>query len=84
MAGHGNPNHPVVQMAEGQWHKFAAILLMKMGLDAIEITTADVRALADSGRANIVLDMRNGRCLLRLVSDDEGNRLARKEGGLPS
>jgi hypothetical protein len=84
MAGHGNPNHPVVLQAEGQWHKFAAILLMKMGLDAIEITTADVHALADSDRADIVLDMRHGRCVLRLVTDDEGNRLARKEGGLPA
>jgi hypothetical protein len=84
MSSHGNPNHPVVQQAEDQWHKFAAILLMKMGTNAVEITIEDVHALAESDRANIVLDMRNGRCVLRLVTDAEGNRLARKEGGLPS
>ena len=77
-----NPNHPVVLVARDQWHKFCAILMSKFGKTEMEITVDDVTALGDNEKG-IVLDMRGGRCVLRMVSMEEGQRLARKEGGLP-
>jgi len=78
-----NPNHPVVNKAREEWHKFCAIVLHKTGKTEMEITSQDVDNFTNSGLANIVLDCRGGRLVLRLVSDEEGERLARKEGGLP-
>lgn len=78
-----NPNHPVLQEAHGNWHKFCAVLMLKFGADEVEITLDDVMRLGDNEKS-IVLDMRNERCVLRLVSMAEGERLARREGGLPS
>lgn len=77
-----NPNHPVLQESRDHWHKFCAILLQKMGKAEIEITLADVAELGDNEKG-IVLDMRGGRCVLRMVTMQEGLRLAREEGGLP-
>lgn len=77
-----NPNHPVVQEARDQWFKYCAILMAKMGKTDVEITVDDVMTLGDN-QSTIVLDNRGGRCVLRLVSMAEGERLARNEGGLP-
>jgi len=77
-----NPNHPVVEETRDQWHKLCAILMHKFGRKHVEITSSDIDTLAYSGQA-IVIDMRGGRCVLRLVSMEEGQRLAREEGGLP-
>lgn len=77
-----NPNHPVLNEARDHWHKFCAILMNKLGKTEVEITVDDVAKLGDSQNA-IALDMRGGRCVLRMVSMEEGERMARKEGGLP-
>lgn len=77
-----NPNHPVTQMAHDNWHKLCAILMQKFGKTEIEITKADADALGDMEKG-IVLDLRGGRCILRLVTMEEGERMARGEGGLP-
>lgn len=78
-----NPNHPVVIEAREHWHKFCAILMQKMGQTEVEITLDDVMKFGDNENA-IVLDQRGGRCVLRLVSMEEGERLAREAGGLPA
>lgn len=77
-----NPNHPVLNEAREHWHKFCAILMNKLGKTEVEITADDVMELGDN-QMGIVLDMRGGRCVLRMVSMAEGERLARREGGLP-
>lgn len=78
-----NPNHPVTQMAHDNWHKLCAALMVKLGLTSVEIVKADLDALGHMEKG-IVLDMRGGRCILRLVTMEEGERLARGEGGLPN
>lgn len=80
----GNPNHSVVREVEQQWHKLCAIALFKMGVTELVITPSDLDLFIGSGRANIVVDTRGGVNLtLRLVSDQEGDELARREGGRP-
>lgn len=83
MANVGNPNHPVVQEMREQWYKLCAISLFKMGLSELQITSADIQRFMDSGAANIVVHPKDDIITLRLVSDAEGDRLAREEGGLP-
>ena len=80
----GNPDHPVVREVESQWHKLCAMALFLSGKDEIQITPEDLERFIASGKANIVVDTRGGvNMTLRLVSDAEGERLARKHGGLP-
>ena len=77
-----NPNHPVVVETRDQWHKLAAILMAKFGHNEVEILPEDVANLGDNQKG-IVIDTRGGRFVLRLVSMEEGERLAREAGGLP-
>lgn len=77
-----NPNHPVTREVHDHWHKIVGILLLKMGKDSVEITEADVIALGDN-QMSVAFDTRGGKCFVRLLSMEEGERLARREGGLP-
>lgn len=77
-----NPNHPVVVETRDQWHKLAAILMQKMGRVEVEIFPRDVENLGNNQKG-IVIDCRGGKFVLRLVPMQEGERLAREEGGLP-
>lgn len=81
-----NPNHKVVQQAREQWHKIAALIMVKLGLTELRITMEDVHRMS-GGNINIVLDARgereNGFMTVRIVDDKTANELARKEGGRP-
>jgi hypothetical protein len=80
-----NPNHPVTRTMHDEWHKIVAVLMHQLGMTAAEITEAHLEAFArDYPGGAVVADCRNGRFMVRLVSAEEGERLARKEGGLPS
>jgi hypothetical protein len=78
-----NPNHPVTAKARENWHKLAALVLFKSGKERITITIEDIKALQASGKRNIVVHDTPEGLHLFLVDDAEGERLARKEGGLP-
>lgn len=79
-----NPNHPVARKAHGQWHKIAALILIKQGLTEVKLTLEDVNKLT-SGNINIVLDERKefagDGLVIRLVDDKTAAGFARKEGG---
>ncbi len=77
-----NPNHPATTRVRDHWHKICAILMLKFGKTDVEITLEDLELIADNEKA-IVIDERGGRCFIRLVTMEEGERLAREEGGLP-
>ena len=77
-----NPNHPAVMQAHEHWHKLCAILMFGQGLTEFEITVDLIERLGDNEKA-IIIDNRGGRCVLRLVTMEEGERMAREEGGLP-
>lgn len=77
-----NPNHPVTRQVHDHWHKVAAILMMRLGVDSYEITEEDVQRLGDNQRG-VVADLRGGRFVVRLVTMEEGERMAREAGGLP-
>lgn len=82
-----NPNHPTTRNAAGEWHKFMAVLMCKIGQDHVVISEADVSAFIARGPMCVVVkDGENGDgCMhFRLVSWAEGERLAREEGGLPA
>lgn len=77
-----NPNHIVTQQMDGNWHKIVAILLMKMGETDVTITEADVLSM-QPGFCIGVQELTDG-LHIRLLSSEEGQELARKEGGLPT
>lgn len=79
-----NPNHKVVRQAREQWHKIAALIMVKLGLTELQITPDDINKIA-AGNVNIVLDARGesetGILTIRIVDDKAADELARKEGG---
>lgn len=77
-----NPNHPVTQEVHDHWHKICAILMMRLGKTSLEITEADVTALGNNEKA-VVADCRGGKFIVRLVTMEEGEQLAKDAGGLP-
>lgn len=85
-----NPNHPVTRTAHDHWHKIVAVLLHKFSdilPNEVAITSRDLQAMTDAfpeGMPVVVLEDRDGALRVRLVSEQEGARLARKAGGLPT
>lgn len=77
-----NPNHPVTTEMRNQWHKLLAIVMHKNGLKDVEITIDDVAALGDYEHA-VVADTRDGEFHVRLVTMEEGMKLAKTQGGFP-
>lgn len=78
----GNPNHPVTQSMQTEWHKICALMMLGQGLTEFEVTPALIAQLSESGKM-IACDLRGGRMVIRLMTEAEGERLARQEGGLP-
>jgi hypothetical protein len=79
-----NPNHQVVRQAHSQWHKIAALIMVKLGLSELKLTPDDVAKIT-KGNVNIVLDARDesktGALTVRIVDDKTAAVLARQEGG---
>lgn len=79
-----NPNHKVVRQARQEWHKIAALIMVKLGLTELQLTLDDVNKVA-AGNVNIVLDARGesetGILTVRIVDDKTAAALARTEGG---
>jgi len=59
-------------------------LINKFDLGGVVIRDSDIEALMRCENKNIVADARPDGLYLHLVSDEEGARLARQEGGLPT
>lgn len=76
-----NPNHPITQTVHDHWHKIVGIIMAKLGHDALEITEEDLALLGDNEKC-VVADCRGGKFVVRLMSMEEGKKLARQEGGL--
>jgi len=75
LEGEINSDHPVTQGAREQWYKIAAILLWRLG-GAMELGVDDIAQVA--GKA-IVVKFENDVIDLKLVTMEEGERLAREE-----
>jgi hypothetical protein len=83
-----NPNHKVVRMLHDQWHAIVAILVNKLGsCDAngateLTITLDDIRNCPQQMAISVqeIDDVIH----LKLISMEEAERLARRQGGLPT
>ncbi len=79
-----NPNHKVVRQAHDNWHKIAALIMVRLGLKEVQLTMGDIDEVA-KGNVNIVLDARGesktGIITVRIVDDKTALELARHEGG---
>lgn len=74
-----NPNHPVTQQMSDQWHKIAALAVFKAGGHVV-ISMEDMRDL--QGMAISVQEKHDG-LHLKVITMEEGMRLAKEQGGLP-
>ena len=80
-----NPNHPVTRTMHDQWHKIVAILVARSASGKIEISEEEIARWAEKFDGySVVIKDSNHKLTLWLVDEKEGERLARKEGGLPA
>lgn len=77
-----NPNHPVTREVHDHWHKIVGILMRHIGITEFDVTAESILDL-DKSNMCIVADCRGGRFVVRIMTMAEGEKLARKEGGLP-
>lgn len=75
-----NPNHPVTREASEVWHKVAALLTQRLG-GSVVLTTDEITRL--EGKAITIKFTDTEGIVLNIVSMEEGERLAKLEGGLP-
>lgn len=75
-----NPNHPVTSKMHDHWHKIAALLLNRTREKKTIITIDEVNRIADMA---ITMKETAAGIELKIVTMAEGERLAKKEGGLP-
>jgi len=75
-----NPDNPIVKQTHGQWHKIAAMIMVKLGVTELQIDHEDVLKVAQ-GNVNIVLDARGesakGYITIRIVDDKTAHELAK-------
>jgi hypothetical protein len=76
-----NPNHPTTSTMHDHWHKLAAILVNRCPGARTLVTLDEIERM--EGLA-ITLKEVGGGIELRIVTMEEGERLARQEGGLPA
>lgn len=81
-----NPNHGVTIEMRDQYHKLLAFMIWRSGGDRIVITASDLERFQNDrpDGTNLVVEPKDDILTLRIVTDDEGRRLARMAGGLPS
>lgn len=80
-----NPNHPVTRSTEAEWPKLCALVLSKLGIERIYITAEDIAALEARPAGTVMLCHAHAESLeLRLVTEQEAERIAREAGGLPT
>jgi len=75
-----NPNHPVTRETHDLWHKIAALLVMMKG-GRVTIPESEIPKM--EGKAITIKFVDGIGIELSIVSMEEGERLAKKEGGLP-
>ena len=80
-----NPNHPVTQFMDTEWAKIVALLMYRDGITETVIPDEVVTRFADDPQGcNVAIKFTDGVGIeIFLVDDQEAERLARKEGGLP-
>ena len=74
-----NPKHPVTSQMHDQWHKIAAILLVKFKQKSVDITPADIDALMKCGTSNIVIKAEGETLRVWLVDDTTALRLSEEK-----
>lgn len=75
-----NPNNPVTRAASGNWHKIAALIMHKFGVDHVEIRNWDVDALNARG-VNIGISDDKGFMEVFLLTPEETKAALKKYKG---
>lgn len=77
-----NPDNPVTQQMDGNWHKFVLMLMIEMGVTEFEVTTERIDAIAAGQYQAVVADARGGRFVLRAVTMEQARQLAAEESAV--
>lgn len=79
-----NPNHPVSQLMDGNWHKVLVLLMIKHGIKEFLIDEEVLELLNNLENQAVIAHSKKEGLLIRVVSREEGVLLAKQAGGLPS
>lgn len=78
-----NPNHPVTSTMHDHWHKIAMLLVARLPGKQTIITAEEIERVAGRGDQAITIKETGAGLELRVVTMEEGRKLASQEGGLP-
>ena len=78
-----NPNHEVVKAVDAHWHKLAALIMFKLGVPEVVITTQDIDAMVNANAAFITIQELSDGLHLKMGDEVTAHKLAREHGGLP-
>lgn len=76
--GEFNPDHPVTRELHNLWYKMAAAIMLKAGWTEVVLTIDDLQRI--DGKA-ILAKPSHDTITIRLVTMEEGERIAKEEGG---
>lgn len=74
-----NPHHPTTKSVHDHWYKLAALLMSKFDTAHVVISFDDIKKI--EGKSITLQELKDG-IHLRLVSQEEANRLAKIHGGV--
>lgn len=77
-----NPNHPVTADMHDEWHKIVAALMMKFApSQTVVITMDDIERIEG---LNVACNVKNYTIELRIVTNEEAEKLLDEHGGRPT
>lgn len=81
-----NPDHPATKAAHDNWHKIVALIMFKQGLNKMVISTKKVSEFAETMQGHaVVIEFKDEiGIILQLVTKEQAEAIAKREGGTPS
>lgn len=74
-----NPDNPVTQQMDGNWHKLVLMLMLEMGVTEFEVTTDRIDKMVAGQYQAVVADARGDRFVLRAVTMDQARQMAAEQ-----
>jgi hypothetical protein len=78
-----NPNHPVTQSVEENWHKIVALMVLQQG-GKVTIGCDEIESMIDGPPQVVVVKYAANSIDLWMVSEVEAQHMGREEGGMPT
>ena len=73
-----NPDHPVIKQIHDQWHSICFLIMKKLGVSEVRITSADVAKIEPEKEA-ITIQEKDNQLVITIRSMDEAKRMLEQD-----